>query len=54
MTNNDEVDQMIVVYDKNMSYEQSLTLEKELDAYIKNLKIISPKDNRGIYISNTG
>ena len=47
MTNNDEVDQMIVVYDKNMSYEQSLTLEKELDAYIKNLKIISPKDNRG-------
>ena len=52
--NNDEVDQMIVIYDKKMSYKQSLILENELDAYVKNMKIISPKDNRGIYLSNTG
>ena len=51
MTNNDEVDQMIVVYDKNMSYEQSLTLEKELDAYIKNLKIISKISLLIIYLT---
>ena len=54
LRNNDEVEQMIVIYDKDMSYDQSLVLERELDAYIKNLKIISPKDNRGIYLSNTG
>ena len=54
LRNNDEIDQMIVIYDKNMSYDQSLALEKELDTYIKKIKIISPKDNRGIYISNTG
>jgi len=54
MKNTDKIDQLIVVFDKNMSYKQSLTLEKELDAYIKKIKIISPKDNRGIYISNTG
>ena len=54
MKNTDKIDQLIVVFDKNMSYKQSLTLEKELDAFIKNIKIISPKDNRGIYISNTG
>ena len=54
LRNNDEVEQMIVIYDKDMSYDQSLVLERELDAYIKNLKIISPKDNRGIYLTNTG
>ena len=54
LRNNDEVEQMIVIYDKDMSYDQSLVLERELDAYIKNLKIISPKDNRGVYLSNTG
>ncbi len=52
--NTDEIDQMIVVYDKNMSYDQSLILEKELESYIKKKKFISPEDNRGIYISNTG
>ena len=52
--NNDEIDQMIVIYDKNMSYDQSLILEKELESYIKKKKFISPEDNRGVYISNTG
>ena len=52
--NTDEIDQMIVVYNKNMSYDQSLILEKELESYIKKKKFISPEDNRGIYISNTG
>ena len=52
--NTDEIDQMIVVYNKNMSYDQSLILEKELESYIKKKKFISPEDNRGVYISNTG
>ena len=45
---------MIIVYDRNMNYDQSLILEKELESYIKKKKFISPEDNRGIYISNTG
>lgn len=52
--NKNEIDQMIIVYDKNMNYDQSLILEKELESYIKKKKFISPEDNRGIYISNTG
>ena len=52
--NNDEIGQMIVIYDKNMSYAQSLVLEKDLESYIKKKKNISPDDNRGVYISNTG
>ena len=52
--NKDEIDQMIVVYDRNMNYNQSLILEKELESYIKKKKFISPEDNRGVYISNTG
>jgi len=52
--NNDEIGQMIVIYDKNMNYDQSLILEKELESYIKEKKFISPDDNRGIYVSNTG
>ena len=48
------VDQMIVVYDKNMSYRASLLLENKIEKYLKNKKIISPNDNRGIYLSNTG
>ena len=52
--NNDEIGQMIVIYDKNMSYDESLILEKDLESYIKEKKFISPDDNRGVYISNTG
>ena len=45
---------MIVVYDKNMSYRASLLLENEIEKYLKNKKVISPNDNRGVYLSNTG
>ena len=37
-----------------MKYSESVLLEKKLESYIKKKKIISPKDNRGVYISNTG
>jgi putative ABC transport system permease protein len=52
--NNDEISQMIVIYDKNMNYDESLILENDLESYIKEKKFISPDDNRGVYISNTG
>jgi putative ABC transport system permease protein len=52
--NNDNIYQMIVIYNPKMSYSQSVLLEKKLEAFIKKKKNISPKDNRGIYISNTG
>tara|TARA_B100000214_G_scaffold77427_2_gene52223 strand:+ start:697 stop:1932 length:1236 start_codon:yes stop_codon:yes gene_type:complete len=52
--NNDNINQMIVVYNPKMKYSESVLLEKKLESYIKKKKIISPKDNRGVYISNTG
>ena len=52
--NNDNINQMIVIYNTEMTYPQSVLLEKKLEAYIKNKKSISPDDNRGVYISNTG
>tara|TARA_B100001758_G_C18381182_1_gene597298 strand:+ start:37 stop:1272 length:1236 start_codon:yes stop_codon:yes gene_type:complete len=52
--NTDNIDQMIVIYDPKMTYNQSVILEKKLEIFIKKTKIISPNDNRGIYISNTG
>jgi len=51
---NDKIEQMIVVYNSNMTYDQSVILENKLEHYIKEKKFISPDDNRGIYISNTG
>lgn len=51
---NDKIEQMIVVYNSEMTYAQSLLLEDKLESYIKEKKIISPDDNRGVYISNTG
>ena len=36
-----------------MTYAESVMLEKKLEKFIKNKKFIHPKDNRGIYISNT-
>ncbi len=35
ITNTDEIDQMIVVYDKNMSYKTSLFLESKIEKYLK-------------------
>jgi putative ABC transport system permease protein len=52
--NSDKINQMIVIYNSEMTYNESLLLEKELEVYLKNKKTISPDDNRGVYISNTG
>ena len=52
--NSDKINQMIVIYNAEMTYDESLLLEKKLEMYIKNKKVISPDDNRGVYISNTG
>ena len=52
--NSDNINQMIVTYDAKMTYAQSVLLENKLEAFIKNKKNISPDDNRGVYISNTG
>tara|TARA_X000001036_G_C20643348_1_gene792029 strand:- start:399 stop:1634 length:1236 start_codon:yes stop_codon:yes gene_type:complete len=52
--NNDNINQMIVIYNPKMNYSQSVLLEKKLENFIKNKKFIAPEDNRGIYISNTG
>ena len=45
---------MIVVNNSQMPSAQSLLLEDKLESYIIEKKIISPDDNRGVYISNTG
>lgn len=49
----DELDQIIVIYNNNISYAESVMLEKRLEQFIKKVKFISPDDNRGVYISNT-
>tara|TARA_B100000902_G_scaffold115547_1_gene116436 strand:+ start:864 stop:2096 length:1233 start_codon:yes stop_codon:yes gene_type:complete len=51
--NTDELNQIILMYKSDMSYSESVILEKKLEKFIKEYKFISPKDNRGIYISNT-
>ena len=52
--NNDKIEQMIVIYNPEMDYAESIILEKKLEKFIKKKKFISPEDNRGVYISNTG
>ena len=38
---------------KILSYRASLLLENKIEKYLKNKKVISPNDNRGVYFSNT-
>ena len=52
--NNDKIERMIVIYSPEIDYAESILLEKKLKDFIKKKKIISPEDNRGIYIRNTG
>ena len=52
--NNDKIEQMIVVYNPEMDFAASMELERKLESFIKNKKFISPEDNRGVYVSNTG
>ena len=52
--NNDKIEQIIVIYNPEMDYAESIILEKTLENFIKKKKFISPEDNRGVYISNTG
>ena len=52
--NNDKIEQMIVIYNPEMDYAESIILEKKIEKFIKKKKFISPEDNRGVYISNTG
>ena len=52
--NNDKIEQMIVIYNPEMDYAESIILEKKIENFIKKKKFISPEDNRGVYISNTG
>ena len=52
--NNEKIEQMIVIYNPEMDYAESIILEKKLENFIKKKKFISPEDNRGVYISNTG
>jgi putative ABC transport system permease protein len=52
--NNDKIEQMIVIYNPEIDYAESIILEKKLENFIKKKKFISPEDNRGVYISNTG
>jgi len=51
--NNDQLDQIIMIYKSTMNYTESVKLEKRIEKFIKKLKLIDPKDARGIYISNT-
>ncbi|ANW95516.1 ABC transporter ATP-binding protein [Wenyingzhuangia fucanilytica] len=50
--NNDYVDQIDLTYNKNMSYTEVVAFSKLLEKQLKELLIISPNDQGGIWIRN--
>ncbi len=50
--NNDKIGQITLAFNKTIGYDGAMKFDKRLDAYMRKIKIISPKDPRGIYLEN--
>lgn len=50
--NNDKIGQITLAFNKAIGYDGAMKFEKRLDAYMRNKKVISPNDPRGIFIEN--
>ncbi|MCY4561623.1 MAG: ABC transporter permease [Flavobacteriaceae bacterium] len=50
--NTDEISTFAVTFKKNLGHAGSLIFENELRKFLKEKKAISPKDPRGVYLSN--
>ena len=50
--NTDKIDQIIIGFKPEIGYTGAMALEKSLNKYIRNKKVISSKDPNGIFIRN--
>ncbi|KPM31371.1 ABC transporter, permease protein [Croceitalea dokdonensis DOKDO 023] len=50
--NNDKIDQITLAFKESIGYSGAMRFQGKLDAFIRQQKIISPKDPRGIFIEN--
>jgi len=50
--NNDKIGQITLAFNKAIGYDGAMKFEKQLDAYMRKEKVISPNDPRGIFIEN--
>ena len=50
--NNDKIGQITLAFNKAIGYDGAMKFEKQLDAYMRKKKVISPNDPRGIFIEN--
>lgn len=49
---NDKIDQMIVAFRPELGHKGSLAFERQLRVFLKEKKVIAPKDPNGIFIRN--
>jgi putative ABC transport system permease protein len=50
--NNDKIDQITLAFNEAIGYSGSMKFQRDLDAFLRKSKVVSPKDPRGIRIEN--
>lgn len=50
--NNDKVNQIVIGFNESIGYTGAMNFQRKLDAFMRQRKVISPKDPRGIFINN--
>lgn len=50
--NNDKIDQITLAFNEAIGYSGSMKFQRDLDAFLRKNKVVSPKDPRGIRIEN--
>lgn len=50
--NNDKVNQIVIGFKESIGYTGAMNFQRKLDAFMRQRKVISPKDPRGIFINN--
>ncbi|NJB36213.1 ABC transporter permease [Croceivirga sp. JEA036] len=50
--NNDKLGQIIIGFKESLGYTGAMNFQNKLDAFMRQKKVISPKDPRGIFIQN--
>ena len=49
---NDKVDQIIIAFNEQIGYAGAMQFQTKLDKFVRDRKVIAPKDPRGIFIEN--
>lgn len=50
--NNDKIDNLTIGFKESLGYAGAMKFQNRLDAYLRQKKVISPEDPRGIFIQN--